>query len=100
MKSSRKGPVPLTRRRFVTLMAAGSAALVTPGGAAAAAAAVARPRRAGAAGETLAPSDRKELLRQQASTRTTLDVIRKHAMPPGTEMAAVFSAMRPRRGKA
>jgi hypothetical protein len=84
----------------VTLLAAGSAALIAPGGAAAAVTAAGkRPARpAAAAGAGLSQADRKELMRQQASTRATLEVIRKQAMPPGTEMASIFKPLRPRRG--
>ncbi len=95
MKKSTKSPAPLSRRRFVALMAAGSAALIAPG-AGAVATAPAKRRAAGAA--TLAPVDRKELLRQQAATQATLQVIRGHAMPPGTEMASVFAPIKTRRG--
>lgn len=79
----------LTRRRFVTLVAAGSAALM----ASPLAAAPARPapRRAAA---VMAEPDRKEFERQRKSTLETLAVLRKHAMAPGTEMASVFRPLK------
>jgi hypothetical protein len=85
----------MTRRRFVGILAAGSAAIVATG--AAAPATGRRKRPAAAAGAELAPLDRKELERQRASTISTLEVIRKHSMPPGTELASVFKPLRSRR---
>jgi hypothetical protein len=102
MTTQKKGSAPLSRRRFVTLLAAGSAALIAPGGAIAAATAPAATRRparpAATASAGLSQADRKELIRQQAAARATVEVIRKHPMPPGTEMASIFKPLRSRRG--
>jgi hypothetical protein len=100
MTTQKKGSAPLSRRRFVTLLAAGSAALIAPGGAIAAAPAAARrpARPAATASAGLSQADRKELIRQQAAARATVEVIRKHPMPPGTEMASIFKPLRSRRG--
>ncbi len=95
MKKSTKSPAPLSRRRFVALMAAGSAALIAPR---VGAAPVANAKRRAGTAATLAPADRKELLRQQAATQATLQVIRGHAMPPGTELASIFAPIKSRRG--
>jgi len=94
----------LTRRQFVTLIAAGSAALIAAPLAADAATRRRRRRHVPAstvinepAGVTAA--DRKEIARQRKSTADLLGVIRRHAMGPGTEMAAVFRPLAPRRGR-
>jgi hypothetical protein len=88
----------MSRRRFVGMLAAGSAAIVAAGGTAAAPAPARKKRPAAASGaESLSLVDRKELDRQRASTNSTLEVIRKHAMPPGTEMASIFKPLRARR---
>ncbi len=97
MTKRTKRPDSITRRRFVGLMAAGSAALMAGGAAVAAPAPKRRPRAAAAVPAELPPADRQELLRQRAATTATLEVIRKHAMPPGTEMASIFKPLRPRR---
>jgi hypothetical protein len=86
----------ITRRRFVGMLAAGSAALVAGGAVAAVPAKRKRPAAA-AAEPALSPADRKELERQRAATLTTLEVIRKHRMPPGTELASVFRPLKSRR---
>ena len=89
----------LSRRRFVAMLAAGSAALITSPVAAVAATHRRRRHHVGAsqvinepAGVTAA--DRREIARQRKSTADVLAVIRKHAMPPGTEMASVFRPVR------
>ena len=85
----------MSRRRFVALMAAGSAAVITKP--AEAAAAVARRKPAVGAGPAMSAATAKELARQKKSTLDTLKTIRDHAMPPGTEPAFVFRALRPAR---
>jgi hypothetical protein len=96
MKDRPQGPA-LTRRRFVAMVAAGSAALATSPLAAATAAPPAKRRSAAAA--ALPEAERKEFERQRKATLETLAVLRKHAMPPGTEMASVFRPLKPARGK-
>lgn len=86
----------LSRRAFVAALAAGGAALVAPGALAAGVPPARTPARARARAEAaLSPADRAELARQRTSLRATLDVIRGHAMPPGTEIAAVFRPLAP-----
>lgn len=100
MKPNAKDSAPLSRRRFVGLLTAGTAAILAPGGAVAAVAAAgkrpARPAASAAAAMSLA--ERKEYARQLASAKSTVGVIRKHKMPPGTELASIFKPLRPRRG--
>jgi len=98
MKSRDRKPA-LSRRQFVTMLAAGSAALMASPLAVADAATRRRRRRVHAStvideppGTTLA--DRKEIARQRKATADTLAVIRKHAMPPGTELAGIFRPLR------
>jgi len=89
-------PDPLSRRRFVALVAAGSAALIAaPSGAGRIAAAAARPARPAPPERTLGAASRRELARQRRSTLETLRTLRAHPMPPGTEMAGIFRARRP-----
>jgi hypothetical protein len=92
MNAGAKKSTVLTRRRFVTLVAAGSAALLASPALAATAKHGAPAGRATPA--SLGPADRKEFLRQRASTNDTLKTIRGHAMGPGTEMAGVFHPLR------
>lgn len=92
MSDRPRRPATLSRRRFVAVVAAGSAALLARPAAAATAAARPRPR---AAAPVMTVVQRKEYDRQRAGTRATLDAIRAHAMPAGTEMASVFRARRP-----
>jgi hypothetical protein len=93
MKDRPGKSAPLSRRRFVSMVAAGSAAILAAPAAAGAAASAARTVKRAAAGAPGA-ADRKEFVRQQVSTLETLRAIRKHAMPPGTEIAAVFRPLR------
>ena len=89
----------LTRRQFVTLVAAGSAALATSPLAAAAVAATAAPParptpRKSAAAAAMTEPDRKEFDRQRKATLDTVAVLRKHTMAPGTEMASIFRPLK------
>jgi len=106
-KRSRSAPnTEMTRRKFVTMVAAGSAALLTQPLASLAAAkrkAAAQhgAPRSGAAGAhkstPAASSAEKEFQRQRASTLETLKTIRAHKLPAGSEMAFVFRALKPAR---
>lgn len=102
----------LSRRRFVTMVAAGSAAVIASPLAAAESAAPARrtpiakpPMRPKVPSAPIAPVpnagldevSQKELERQKQSTLDTLATIRKHAMPAGTELGFVFRPLRPSR---
>jgi hypothetical protein len=50
-------------------------------------------RRSTASAAPVAP-ERAEIERQRKSTLDTVAVLRKHAMPPGTEMALVFRPLK------
>lgn len=94
------GSPGISRRRFVTMIAAGSAALIAaPARTATAAATMAArpaPTRSSAKSAALAV----EFERQRAATLETLKTIRGHALPPGGELALVFRPLRrPRGGK-
>ena len=96
----------LSRRKFVSLLAAGSAAALAPADAVAAAAAARRkPVKAPAPKPTApappAPSaEQKEFDRQRANTLAALKTIREFKLPPGGDLALVFRPMTsPRRGR-
>jgi hypothetical protein len=91
MQDRPKSPA-LTRRRFVTMVAAGSAALLASPLAASTPAPPVRRRAATAAAMT--EPERVEFERQRKGTLDTLAVLRKHAMGPGTEMASVFRPLK------
>ena len=99
----------LTRRRFVTMVAAGSAVLLgNPG------LAITRTRqkpakpardKAGVAGTKAVPSTppptaaQKEFDRQRAGTLATLKTLREVQLPPGGDLPVVFRPRRtPKRG--
>jgi len=107
--TAREKPAPATavsRRRFVTLVAAGSAALLAPSGVAAPAP-TARHKRPGAtAGKSqshaAAPAPpptpaQKEFDRQRAGTLTTLKTLREFPLPPGGDLPVVFRPQRARK---
>src|SRR5690349_16664691 len=86
---------PIDRRRFIHVLAAGSAAIIAgsvPRAAVAAAKATPRPPRAAA--KPLPPSMEKELRNQEKGVADALKVIRAYDLPPGSEPATVFRAMR------
>ena len=90
---------PMNRRRFIHVVAAGSAAILAtslPRGvdAAARAAKAAPPKPAKPAAAGL----ERELRNQEKSLADTLRVVRNYDLPPGSEPATVFRAMRARRG--
>lgn len=107
MNRDPKAPAPLSRRRFVAVIAAGSAALLAqPAAALSATAPPAAKKKPAAATKPAGPvhgtgtpamtaAQRKEYERARKSTLDTLKVIRGHEMPPGTEMASIFRARRP-----
>ncbi len=94
MNRGDRAAVKLSRRRFVSLVAAGSAALLTTP--AAAAEAASRSRRKPAAGPGAKPlpsahdADSKEFDRQRASTQSALKAIRDFKLPPGGDLPVVF----------
>lgn len=90
----------LSRRRFVTMVAAGSAVLLARPGVAAD---EARTRRkpAGAPAEKPAPpatATQKEFDRQRAGMLATLKTLRETSLPPGGDLSVVFKPRRSRRG--
>ena len=87
----------LSRRRFVSLLAAGSATtLLAPMRAVAAAATgPAKPAAAPAA----PPKMRAEIDKQKKSTADALKVIRDFELPPGSVMAFEFRPLERKRGK-
>ena len=110
-RANRSGP--LSRRKFVALLAAGSAAALThPADAVAAAAAATRRKPAvKAAGKPAAPAgpalragtpsaEQKEFDRQRANTLAALKTIREYVLPPGGDLPVVFHPLRStRRGR-
>lgn len=98
--STSSGSRRLSRRRFVTLLAAGSAALATPAMAAPAKHTKPRSRPAAkpaAAATKPAASEavalQKEFDRQRTGTLATLKTIRDFALPPGGDLPVVFRAL-------
>ena len=104
---------PLSRRKFVSLLAAGSAAaLARP--ADAVAAVPTRSRSKSAAGPAAKPAgpppgpaprvgpasaEQKEFDRQRANTLAALKAIREYVLPPGGDLPVVFRPLpSPRRG--
>jgi hypothetical protein len=95
-------PRTLSRRGFVTMVAAGSAALLARPGLAAESA---TSRRKGASAPTAKPlppatppsEAQKEFDRQRAGTLTTLKMLREHVLPPGGDLPVVFRPQRSRK---
>lgn len=83
MSTGRGSRTKLSRRRFVSLLAAGSAAVIAPP-VTAAPAPPAKPVGA-------APSpEQKEFDRQRANTVSALKTIREYKLPPGGDLPVVF----------
>ena len=102
----------LSRRRFVTLLAAGSAALAAapalpaarartkPGSTARHQPPAAAAKPATAASASTPSALQKEFDRQHAGTLTTLKTLRAIALPPGGDLPLVFRPLRStRRGR-
>ena len=93
--SARRGEAArtrLSRRRFVTLVAAGSAGALATGPVPGAGAQEA-PEKPVA--QPAAPTAaEKEFERQKKSTLATLKTIRDYALPPGGDLAVVFRPLR------
>ena len=93
----------LSRRRFVTMVAAGSAVLLARPGVAAEAARTRR-KPAGTPSEKPAPpappatATQKEFDRQRAGLLATLKTLRETPLPPGGDLPVVFKPRRSRRG--
>ena len=93
-----RSATPLSRRRFVTLVAAGSAVLLARP--ALAEPAVTRRRKPAAAPAPAVPSPsaaQKEFDRQRAATLATLKTLREFPLPPGGDLPVVFRPQRSRK---
>ena len=96
-RPANRAETEISRRKFVTLVAAGSAALITQPLAGFAAT---RRKQAvvhkgpPAAKPAAASASEKEFQRQRASTLETLKTIRAHKLPAGSEPAFVFRPMK------
>ena len=88
----------LTRRRFLSLIAAGSAAAATAP--MRSIAATATPARTKAAPPAPSPAIAKEIEKQKGYVADALKTIRAHELPAGSDMAFVFQPLRPRRKEA
>jgi hypothetical protein len=90
-----------SRRAFLKLVAAGSAALVT-GAAAPLARAATKATQGGRKTTTAAasPAMKREIASQKSYVARALHVIREHVLPPGSNPAFTFRAVRPRRRNA
>ncbi len=95
MSDSRRGPSGISRRRFIATVSAGSAALLAQPLAAAAAAARRTARKPAPPPPPTPASTAFD--QQRASTLATLQVIRKHPLPPGGDLGAVFRPLTRRR---
>jgi hypothetical protein len=88
----------MSRRRFVTLLAAGSAAVAARPALAAAAASPKRTKPAAPPAAKPAPATaaalQKEFDRQRAGTLDTLKTLRKFPLPPGGDLPVVFRPLR------
>jgi hypothetical protein len=91
----------LTRRGFVTMVAAGSAVLLARPDLAAGAEASRRKNTTAPATKPLPPpppptAAEKEFDRQRAGTLATLKTLREHVLPPGGDLPVVFRPQRTR----
>ena len=88
----------ISRRRFVTLLAAGSAAVAAVPGIAAAAAPVRSRKTAAPPAAKPSPATtaalQKEFDRQRSGLLDTLKALRKYPLPPGGDLAVVFRPLR------
>ena len=86
---------PLPRRRFIQLMAASGAAIAAGAAPRAGAATPPKSVKHGApARASLPPAARKELRSQEKSVADMLQVIRAYDLPPGSDPAITFRALR------
>jgi hypothetical protein len=92
---------PLSRRHFVTIVAAGSAALLAQPALAIHGGSRRRKKAAPApkpqAPATGAAATQKEFERQRAGTLATLKTLREYPLPPGGDLPVVFRPQRSRR---
>jgi len=91
---------PIDRRRFIALVAASGGALLAgtlPRARAAAPKAAARNARKSP--KSLPPALEREIQKQEKGLADVLKVVRAYDLPPGSEPATLFRAMRARRGE-
>jgi hypothetical protein len=101
-RAGAESPRTLTRRGFVTLVAAGSAALLARPGLAEEVAPAGRKGSSAPAAPPPPPAPpptaaQKEFDRQRAGTLTTLKTLREHPLPPGGDLPVVFRPQRARK---
>ena len=90
---------PMDRRRFIHVLAASSAVILAGGVPRAGAAALkAAPPKPAKGAKPLPASMEKELRNQEKGVADALKIVRAYELPPGSEPATVFRAMRARRG--
>jgi hypothetical protein len=94
----------MVRRRFLRMIAAGGAAAAAAGLAAPAEAetagdAAAKPRPPRAAKKPIPPTVERELASQRKTIADMLKVIRDHELPPGSDPAVSFRAIRATRAR-
>jgi len=92
----------ITRRGFVTMVAAGSAVLLTRPALAAAASGTRHKKSTTPAQKPLPPASapsalQKEFERQRAGTLASLKTLREHPLPPGGDLPVVFRPQRTRK---
>lgn len=98
MSDSRRKSDTMSRRRFIASVAAGSAALVAQPLAAMAATAKRIARKpVPTPAAPIPPATPSAFDQQRASTLATLQIIRKHPLPPGGDLGAVFRPVHTRR---
>jgi hypothetical protein len=95
-------PQTLTRRGFVTLVAAGSAALLARPGLAEEAAPARKKGASAPAAKPVSPppppsAAEKEFERQRTGTLSTLKTLREYPLPPGGDLPVVFRPQRARK---
>jgi hypothetical protein len=87
---------PIDRRRFIHVMAASGAAILA--GSLPRARAATRKAAAPRTATGIPAAVEREIRNQEKSIADTLKIIRAYELPPGSEPATVFRAMRARRG--
>jgi secreted PhoX family phosphatase len=101
MEIAQRETSAMGRRRFMHVLAVGGAAVLA-GGVPNARAASPKPESHKAAApkgaKPVSPAMQKELRSQEKNLADVLKVVRDYDLPPGSEPATVFRAMRARRG--
>lgn len=90
---------PVSRRRFIELLAAGSLATALAPAAALAATDPARSTATPAPRPARTPAIENGIREQKQSLAKQLRTLRGYRLPPGSDMAFVFTPMKPRRSR-